>query len=154
MPVADGLVTTWSDHTVIARLIVYSRMAGLGTGIGFLCPQTSATLRKSDQSLGLAVVLFGQDFGPSVFVSVAQTIFTNRLSTNLGRLAPNLDVSRIESMGLTDLKKSFHPHQLSEVIAGFHESLSQTWYLAVGLTCFSLVGSLATEWRSVKKKQA
>ena len=40
------------------------------------------------------------------------------------------------------------------VLSGFDQSLTHTWYLAVGLTCVTLVGSATMDWTSVKKKES
>lgn len=114
--------------------------------------QTS--LPAADAPLGLAIILFAQNFGPALFVSIAQTIFTNQLEHNLHHLAPEMNATSIANMGLSDLKSHVSPENLGKVLLGFDHSLMQTWYLAVGLTCTTMIGSLAMEWRSVKQKKS
>ena len=92
--------------------------------------------------MGLVVILFAKSFGPAVFISAAQVIFTNRLSTNLLELAPMLNTTDIESMGLNDLKASVGLENVQDVLLGLSKSLSQTWYLAVALSALTMVGSL------------
>ena len=46
-----------------------------------------------------------------------------------------------------------HHGRLQEVLSGLNESLTQTWYLVVGLAAVTIFGSLAMEWRSVKEKR-
>lgn len=84
----------------------------------------------------------------------AQAIFTNRLSANLKHLAPGLSATGIENMGLSDLKDHLDPTNLHNVLLGLDQSLEQTWYLAVGLACATMIGSASMEWRSVKKKRS
>ena len=153
-PIGVGLMTTWTLQTDLAKLIMYSAMVGFAIGIGFQTSQLAVqtALSPSDAPLGLGVIVFAQGFGPALFVSIAQTIFSNRLATNLHHLAPHLNVSSIENMGLSELKASVGPENLDKVLLGFHDSLSETWYLPVALCSFTLVGSLALEWRSVKQK--
>ncbi|CAJ2507215.1 Uu.00g084010.m01.CDS01 [Anthostomella pinea] len=156
MPLAAGLVTTWTLDSGLAKLITYSSLVGFATGIGFQGPQSAAqtTLSEPDGPLGLSVILFAQHFGPALFVSVAQTIFTNRLVVNLHAVAPQLDAKAIEQMGLGQLKASIGPQKLQDVLRGFDRSLVQTWYLPLGLACATAVGSLMMEWRSVKEKRS
>ncbi|CAJ2510220.1 Uu.00g061200.m01.CDS01 [Anthostomella pinea] len=134
MPLAAGLVTTWTLDSGLAKLITYSGLP--------------------DGPLGLSVILFAQHFGPALFVSVAQTIFTNRLAVSLHAVAPQLDAKAIEQMGLGQLKSSIGPQKLQDVLLGFDRSLVQTWYLPLGLACATAVGSLMMEWRSVKEKRS
>ena len=156
MPVAGGLMTTWDLHTSLAKLLLFSGLAGFGGGIGFQGPQSAvqAALPSTDASLGLSVILFAQHFGPAVSIIVAQTIFTHQLSTNLGGLAEGGVGGNVENMGLSDLKAKFGAEKLKEVLESFDLSIIQTWYLVVGLGCATAVGSLMMEWRSVKKKQS
>lgn len=150
MPIGTGLMTLLGVNTHTASLILYSGFVGFAGGIGFQAPQTAVqnTLPAADATMGLAVILFAQSFGPAIFVIVAQTISTSRLSTNL-----NLDVASIESMGFGELRHHFGSDNVDKAVLGVDKSLSQTWYLAVALACLTVVGSLGMEWRSVKQKR-
>lgn len=150
MPIGAGLMTLLRVNTETARLIAYLGLAGFAGGIGFQAPQTAVqnTLPTADATMGLAIILFAQSFGPAVFVIVAQTIFVSRLSTNLGT-----DVTNIESMGIGDLRNSFGEEKVPMVLLGIDRSISQTWYLAVALASLTVIGSLGMEWRSVKQKR-
>lgn len=156
MPICAGLLTTLGTSTDLTNLLVYSGLLGFGGGIAIQAPQLAVqnTLKDSDAQIGLAVILFAQNFGPAVFVAVSQTIFTNRLSANLHLLAPSLNQKSIENMGLTDLKAHLGTKNLQAALLGLDRSLTQTWYLAVGLTCVTMVGSATMEWRSVKQKRS
>ncbi|KAK4888318.1 hypothetical protein LTR27_012769 [Elasticomyces elasticus] len=155
MPLAAGLVTTWNLDSSLAKLISYSGLVGFASGIGFQGPQSAVqtTLSEADVPLGLSVILFAQHFGPALFVSIAQTIFTNRLAVNLHQVVPSLDAKTIGTMGLGELKSSVGPQRLHDVLLGLDRSLVETWYLPLGLTCASMIGALMMEWRSVKEKR-
>lgn len=155
LPIASGLLTTSKVDTALAQFFAYSGLAGFGAGISFFAAQTAVqtVLPTTDAPLGLSVVLFGQHFGSALFVSIAQTIFTNQLSKNLQKLVPGLTTKSIENMGLTDLKSTIPTGKMNEALVELDKSLMQTWYLVVGLACFTMVGSLAMEWRSVKQKK-
>ncbi|PNP38224.1 hypothetical protein TGAMA5MH_09794 [Trichoderma gamsii] len=155
MPLAAGLMTTWQVSTSFAQLIIYSALAGFAGGIGFQAPQSAVqtVLPASDVPLGLSVILFAQNFGPALFVAVAQTIFTNQLSTNLKGLGIALSPGEIEKLGLTDLKSAISPTLWKDTLDSIDKSLVQTWYLVIGLTCVTMIGSLSMEWRSVKEKR-
>ncbi|KAF4978230.1 hypothetical protein FZEAL_5335 [Fusarium zealandicum] len=156
MPVATGLITTFDVGTSFERLIIYTALSGLAYGIGFSGPQNAVqtVLADEDVPLGLSVMLFAQSFGPAVAIPIAQVLFTNRLSTNLEDLVRDLGQDSIKNSGLTKLVASVPPERSREVLVGLDKSFSQTWYLLVGLACATMVGSLLTEWRSVKQKQA
>jgi hypothetical protein len=148
------LMTTWTVDTAFAKLLLFPGFVGLACGIGFLGPQNAvqSTLSATDMPMGIAVILFAQNFGPAFCTAIAQTIFTNRLAAELASVIPGLRPKDIEQLGLTDLKASFAAEDLDKALLSFDKSLVQTWYLAVGLTCVTMIGSLLMEWRNVKRK--
>ncbi|KAF2162438.1 hypothetical protein M409DRAFT_69055 [Zasmidium cellare ATCC 36951] len=156
MPIAAGLMTTYSLDTSLAQIIIYSGFTGFAGGIGFQGSQAAVqtTLSDADVNLGIGVILFGQSMGPAVFISMAQVIFTNLLSSNLHNVVPGLSPKFIEDHGLGDIASSVPVSQRELVLNGIDQSLTHTWYLAVALSCTTIIGSLLVEWRSVKQKQS
>ncbi|KAE8152819.1 hypothetical protein BDV25DRAFT_137495 [Aspergillus avenaceus] len=109
-------------------------------------------LPKEDTSLGLSIVLPAQYFGPAVFVAIAQVIFMNKLAINFSNVVPGLNPETIESYGLFEIVGHTPPDKRKEVFARVGNSLTETWYLTVGLTCATMLSSLFMEWRSAKPK--
>jgi hypothetical protein len=101
--------------------------------------------------MGIALIIFAQNFGPALFVSIAQTIFTGQLLARLGPLLSNLDPS---SLSMADLERYVPFADLPMVIEAYDEALTTAFWLPVGLACASLFGALGMEWRSVKWKGA
>ena len=89
-----------------------------------------------------------------MFVPVAQSIFTKRLGADLTQLAPGLNATSLQSMGISDLRDHVGAGNLAGTLKGYDQAVTQTYYLAVALTCATLVGSGAMEWRSVKQKRS
>jgi hypothetical protein len=89
-PVAAGPLTTIEINEKLAGLIYYLALLGFSAGIGLQAPQVAAQtiLSQQDAPIGIAVVQFMQGLGPAIFVSAAQTLFTARLTTDLGKFAP------------------------------------------------------------------
>lgn len=137
MPLATGLITTWNLSSGLAKLITYAGLAGFSYAIGFMGPQTAVqtVLSDADGPLGLSVILFGQHFGPALSVSLAQTIFTNRLAVNLKEVVPGLSAKAIESMGLGEIKSHIEHDDMRQALVGIDRSIIETWYLPLGFTC-------------------
>ncbi|GIJ89478.1 hypothetical protein Asppvi_008420 [Aspergillus pseudoviridinutans] len=156
MPVFAGLITTFGVNTNFARLILYSGVYGFASGIGFNAPISAVqtVLPTDDVSLGLSIVLFAQHFGPAVSIAIAQVSFTNEISANLARLVRGLNPAAIEDQGLSEIVGRAPPGLHEEILVDVGRSVSKTWYLSVGLTSATLIGSLLMEWRSVKQKSA
>ncbi|KAI1036259.1 hypothetical protein LB504_011556 [Fusarium proliferatum] len=155
MPIAAGLITTFKIDTSFEKLIAYSALSGLAYGIGFIGPQTAVqtVLPAEDVPLGLSIMLFAQSFGPAISVPIAQVLFTNRLSDNLDGVVPGFNGTEISNSGLTEMVTNMPESVTREVLVAIDRSLGQTWYLVAGLASFAIVGSLMTEWRSVKEKR-
>ncbi|TQV92848.1 efflux pump antibiotic resistance protein [Cordyceps javanica] len=154
-PVSLGLTTTFSGGTKFVQLIAYSFMFGLAYGIGFSGPQNAVqtTLAEEDIPLGLSVILFAQSLGPAVAVTVAQVLFSNKLSSSLARLNIGFNQTEMAERGLLEIFQIIPPESLDEALGGFEKSLSAAWYLAVAFACMTLVGTLLVEWKSVKTKK-
>jgi hypothetical protein len=154
-PVAAGLLTTIEINEKLASLIGYQALLGFSAGIGIQAPQVAAQtiLSQQDAPMGIAVVQFMQGLGPAIFVSAAQTLFTARLTSDLGTFAPSLNSTALETMGLADLKQHVGVENLQGVLLGYDNAVTQTFYLPTTLTCLSFLGTLGMEWRSVKEKQ-
>ncbi|KAF2170706.1 hypothetical protein M409DRAFT_64336 [Zasmidium cellare ATCC 36951] len=156
MPIFAGLISTFDPATISAKLILYSGAVGLTTGIGYMGPNhaTRTVLKPEDASLGTSIILFGGNFGPALFIAVAQVIFSNQLSANLKVSMPGTTAPGLDSSGLHGILDSLPPAQRADAVAAVSKSLSQTWYLAVALGGATLIGSALMEWRSVKQKKA
>jgi hypothetical protein len=88
-----------------------------------------------------------------VSVPIAQVLFTNRLSDNLGGVIPGLNGTHISNSGLSEMVSNVSESTKRDVLVAIDKSLGQTWYLVAGLASVAIVGSLMTEWRSVKEKR-
>ena len=155
MPLLAGLLTTVKVQTALVNVLVMTGFFGFAGGIGFLSPQSAVqmALPKQDASIGLSMILFAEQFGAALFVSAAQNIFQTRLKGNLQMAVPQLNATNIESVGLSDMRTLVDPWDTGLVLDAVDKSVAQTWYLAVGLACLTVVGSATMEWRSVKEKQ-
>ncbi|KAJ6444718.1 DNA ligase (Polydeoxyribonucleotide synthase) [Purpureocillium lavendulum] len=140
MPIAAGLMTTYSPDTSLAQIILYSGFAGFSGGIGFQGSQAAVqtTLRPEDVNLGIGVILFGQSMGPAIFIAIAQVIFTNHLSSSLEDVVPGLSPAYIEEHGLGDIKQAVPVEHWDDVLLGIDRSLTRTWYLPVALACTTM----------------
>ncbi|KAJ3497979.1 hypothetical protein NLG97_g1477 [Lecanicillium saksenae] len=155
MPVALGLTTTFSGGTKFVQLIAYSFMFGLAYGIGFSGPQNAVqtSLAAEDVPLGLSVILFAQSFGPAVAVTVAQVLFSTKLSSSLGQLNVGFNQTELAEKGLLEIFQGIPSDSIEKALDGFEDSLARAWYLAVGFACMTLLGTLLVEWKSVKTKK-
>ncbi|KAI9689822.1 MAG: hypothetical protein M1822_009704, partial [Bathelium mastoideum] len=155
MSIGNGLLTTFTVDTAHPKWIGFQVIAGFGIGLGMQQASVAAqtVLAKKDAPVGVSLMFFGQSFGGSIFIAVAQDILSNRLVKELSGI-PGFNAKLIATVGATDLRKVVDPKYLETVLVAYNDSLKDVWYLVTGLACVTIFGSAAMQWRSVKTKGA
>lgn len=151
-PIAAGLITTWTPHTNHSKWIGYQAMYGLGLGLGMQQPSVAAqtVLPKKDVPTGAALMFFSQTLGGSIFVSVANNIFDNRLAQSLSNI-PGLNGGIVTEVGATDLRKYVHADFLGEVLVKYNAALRTAFIVGTAVAAATIFGAAPMEWRSVKQ---
>ena len=154
MPIGAGLITTFTPHTNHSAWIGYQALVGMGFGLGMQQPSVAAQtiLPRNDVSIGAAVIMFSQTLGGAVFISVGNNLFDSRLAHNLVKI-PGLIVGSVAATGATELRNLVPTRLLPQVLVAYNDAMRAIFYLVTALTCLTIFGSLAMEWRSVKKGQ-
>ena len=154
MPIGAGLITTFTPHTNHSAWIGYQALVGMGFGLGMQQPSVAAQtiLPRNDVSIGAAVIMFSQTLGGAVFISVGNNLFDSRLAHNLVKI-PGLNVGSVAATGATELRNLVPTRLLPQVLVAYNDAMRAIFYLVTALTCLTIFGSLAMEWRSVKKGQ-
>ena len=151
MSVGGGLLTTLQPNTEHAAWIGFQLVYGLGTGFGVQQPSVAAqtVLADEDVSIGAALMIFGQQLGSSVFVSVAQAALTNGLESGF-RGIRGLDPKVVKASGATTFRALIPPQLLSAAVAAYNDAVVRAIIVAVALSGVSILGAFAMEWKSVK----
>lgn len=151
-PIGAGLITTFTPNTGHSAWIGYQALFGMGLGLGAQQPSVAAqtVLPRKDVSIGAALIMFSQTLGGAIFISVGNNIFDTRLAHNLMTI-PGIDIGSVARTGATDLRKMVPASLLTQVLVAYNDALRSTFYLVTALTCCTIFGSLAMEWKSVKK---
>jgi hypothetical protein len=152
MAVGSGLLTTLhvdSGHAMwIGYQVIFGAGVGLGLQVAFSAPQTA--LPMQDVPIGTAIVMFTENLTAAIMVCVAQSVFANQLVSNIKTYAPTIDASSIISAGATGLRTPAYAQVYSAVLYAYNLSLMHTFYVAVALSSFSVLGVVWLEWISVK----
>lgn len=153
--VGAGLLTTFETDTNHSKWIGYQFLYGSGIGFGIqqaiICAQTALDLK--DVPVGTALIMFCQQLGGALFVSVGQNVFTNRLLSGIRTAAPGIDPEFVTKVGATELAKQIPPQFLLGVRIAYNDALTQAWYVAVAMSALSMLGAVLVEWKSVKGKK-
>jgi hypothetical protein len=128
----------------------------LGVAVGFGIQQPFAavmtTLSPKDISLAVGVLALGSGLGSSAFIAISATLFQNRLVDEISKHAPGTNVTSLENHGLSDIRQIIGPDRLKDVLFGYNEAVVQTLFIPLGLGLLTIVGSMFTEIKSVKKR--
>ncbi|EED19689.1 efflux pump antibiotic resistance protein, putative [Talaromyces stipitatus ATCC 10500] len=160
MAIGAGLLTTFTTNTGHSKWIGYQVIFGLGIGIGMQQGSVAAQtiLERKDVPTGASIMMLAQSLGGSIFLAVGQTVFSNGLSSHLqsyvqGPEAANI-ISMVTQAGATGFRRlsGLSPEDLSAILSAYNKAIVDTFYVCVGLASVSIIGSLATEWVSVKKQ--
>ena len=155
MAVGVGLISTWSTDTNHEMWIGCQVLYGIGVGIGMqqalIAAQT--VLPFSDVAVGTSIIIFVQTLGGALFISVAQSIFTNRLMSNLVADVPAISPQLVLKIGATNLKNAVDPSVIAAVLQAYSSAITQTFYVAVAMATLSIFGAIGVEWKSVKGKK-
>jgi hypothetical protein len=155
-PIGEGLLTTFTVNTSFSEWFGYQALAGIGVGLGMQQPMLAvqAALPVADVPVATSIIIFMQTLGGAIFLSVGQSVFQTRLVGNLARVVPPalFDPSEILQIGATDMRTRVPPAILPAVLVAFNDALTRAWTVSVCMSCLTVFGSLAMEWRSVKEK--
>ena len=152
--IGAGMITTLNQDSGHAMWIGYQVLYGFGLGIGMQATGLSAqvVLPRGDVSTGIAVMFFSQQLGGAIFVSVGQNVFINSLVSGLANI-PGLSAMTIVNAGATDIRQDVPLQYLPKVLTRYNHALTRTFVIATGMTALSILGSLAMEWKSIKKSE-
>ncbi|RAK86048.1 MFS general substrate transporter [Aspergillus costaricaensis CBS 115574] len=145
--VGSGLFTTFTVDTPTGEWIGYQIIFAISSSLCSVTPLMVAqqALPLKDIPIGSGLVMFSQTVGASIFVAVAQALFTNELSAGLKGTAvgDGLDVSGLLSGGISTLTEGLSGQAKRAVLVVLNEALTRSWQLAVVLECVAVIGVLA-----------
>jgi hypothetical protein len=149
-----GMLTTLTPSSSEGMWIGYQVLYGAGLGMGLQQANVAAqtVLSKKDISIGAALIFFSQQLGGALFVAVAQNIFDQKLVSGLSSL-PGFNPEMIVGSGATDLRKHVPAEFLPQVLEVYNGAVIGALRVGLALTCASVFGALAMEWKSVKQEK-
>ena len=102
-------------------------------------------------SVGMALLIFAQTFGGALFLTFAETDFTNGLKQAMKIFAPNVSVETVIAVGASAVRVVVPEAELGGVILAYSRAVQHTFYLATGAAAATLVFCWGMGWKSVKK---
>ena len=164
-PIGAGLLSTLTVDATFAQWFGYEALAGLAIGMGMQQPMMAVqtVLAIDDVPIASSLIIFMQTLGAAVFVAVAQAVFGNRLRDNLqGLFAGTMDAgsgsgsgsvnpAELLQTGATNIYDMVPPLLRRAVLEAFNDAITRVFVVSICASSLTVLGSLAMEWRSVKK---
>ncbi|KAL7941085.1 major facilitator superfamily domain-containing protein [Trichoderma barbatum] len=154
--VGCGLLTTWTPDVSNAKIYGYLTLYGLGQGFGWqqsiLIAQT--VLPAADIPTGTSLTTVCKLLGGTIFVSVSQNLFNNKLHDLVVQRLPQLNPDILRTTGAADLRSTLDADLIPVVVSCYNDALKVVWWLLLALSAASLIGAIGVEWRSVTDKVA
>ncbi|KAI1805109.1 putative MFS multidrug transporter [Daldinia bambusicola] len=156
--VSAGMISMWDPDTStafwIGTQILYGAR-GCGVQIGLVAIQNN--LPPAESALGIAFLIFCQNFSAAVFSVVANTIFQQTLQRQITILAPSIDPAlALAAGGSAEAVRALAPPdspELRGVLLAFSKAFDTTAYLLIACASLCFVSSWWMGWVDVRKKK-
>ena len=150
-----SLMTTFGMMTSPGVWITAPALLGIGVGGGIACLfiAAQAVLNPEDVSIGMAIMTFSQDFGESIFISIAQSIFLNQLKTAQQSNAPALDVFATIRLSANNLDGKIPTPEVAGAKYTYNEAVKNAFYLGVSLAAILTISGIFINNKSIKPKE-
>ncbi|KAL2812223.1 major facilitator superfamily domain-containing protein [Aspergillus granulosus] len=150
-----GLLILLDPSTPTYSWVLIQLTLGIGRGLGVQMPLIAAqhNAPAALNSIATALVVLAQNFGPAIFLSLAQVIFSSGLTSELARHAPSVDPAQIVRAGAAGLRDlGFEDQVLDGVLDGYNQAIIRVMYLSTAASAASLVVAVGMGWGSIKTK--
>lgn len=154
--VGAGLLSTLQVNTPTAKWVGFEILGAAGVGAAvqqyFLAIQT--VLAPDEIPIGTALVLFAQNLGGAIFVSVGSSLIRNKLSASLSQAQFSaVDIRVILTAGATDVRGLVKPSQLGLLVHVYNNALRAVFIMAIPLTALASLCALPMRWKNLKAQQ-
>jgi hypothetical protein len=147
-------MSTITPTSAVGTWVGYQIIMGIGRGLGFQVPIIAVqnNSRKEEVSIVNALVVFAQNLGGAVFLSLDQIIFSSGLRHYLKVNAPEIDPQVVITAGATGIREVVPAASLPGVLLAYSKSVDRVLYLGTGAAGCALLAAFGMGWMSIKKK--
>ncbi|KAI0161037.1 major facilitator superfamily domain-containing protein [Hypoxylon sp. FL1284] len=152
--IGSGLFSTFQPDTSTGKWIGYQIIASSGRGAGLQMPIVAVqnSVSQRELSTAMAFLLWAQYVGPTVFLTLYNTIFSTSMKNLLPQQAPNVDAQAVLNAGATRFREVVRPEDLPGVLTAYSNSLDRVFYLVVGAGVGGFLAAWGMGWRDIRKK--
>ncbi|GKT78478.1 MFS multidrug transporter [Colletotrichum tofieldiae] len=153
--IGTGLISTWTPSTNSASWIGYQILLGAGRGANMQMHiiAVQANSAPSRLPVAMATLIFLQTFGGAIFLTAAEVIFSEGLGNNLTKYAPAVSAKTILAAGGTGFRTVVPKADLPGVLMAYSKSISEVFYLLIGLGGVTFGLAWGMGWVDIRKKK-
>ena len=100
----------------------------------------------------MALITFSQSFGAALFLSLAETVFSNSFGNLITKDAPSVNAQDIIAAGATGFRKTVLGKDLAGVLDAYAKSIDRVFYLAAGCGVGCFIFAWGMGWKDLRKK--
>jgi hypothetical protein len=101
--------------------------------------------------VAMSLIVFFQSMGAALFISLAQTTFSNGLINALPGFAPGIDVPAVISAGASGFRAAVPSALLEGVLLAYNQAVNHVFYLVTGVVLGGFISCWGMGWKSLKK---
>ncbi|KAI1160772.1 major facilitator superfamily domain-containing protein [Nemania serpens] len=152
--IGTGLFSLFQPNTSTGMWIGFQILAGAGRGMGLQMPivAVQSSTETKDLSTSTAILVFAQYIGPTIFLTLYNTIFSTSLTPQLHTHAPNANVQAIINAGATRFRKIVDPSDLPGVLIAYSNSIDRVYYLVAAIGAVAFFAAFGMGWKDIRKK--
>lgn len=94
-----------------------------------------AVLTGEEVAVGSSLLAFVQYLGAAVFISSANSLFSNKLISSLHTLAPSINPTNVIHGGATELKNSFPSEAQTQLQEAYNNAITDTFVSSLLSLC-------------------
>lgn len=100
----------------------------------------------------MSICIFAQNLGGALFLTFAETIFTDGLVKGLSIYAPGVNAQVVINAGATAVQDAVPSSSLAGVLLAYNQAVSHVFYLAAGAAVAVFVFSWGMGGQVLRKK--
>ena len=111
------------------------------------------TVPPQQLPIAMALVMFSQSFGSALFLSLAETIFSNSFGNLISEYAPSVNAQSVIDAGATKFRKIVSGTNLAGVLIAYARGIDRVFYLATGMGVGCFVFAWGMGWKDLRKRK-
>ncbi|KAL9117428.1 MAG: hypothetical protein Q9187_006037 [Circinaria calcarea] len=153
--IGGGLLSMLNPSTPSSKWIGYQILLGIGRGFGIQMPIVAVQniLPPQQNPIGIALVVFSQTLGGSIFLAFAQAIFSHSLVTSLAKYAPTVSVHTVQEAGAAAIRQVVDPQDLPGIVKAYQRGINDNFYLVAAASAATFFLAFPMGLNRIGKKE-